>query len=414
MIEVAIVGAGPYGLSIAAHLRGQGVPFRIFGRPMDSWLRHMPKGMSLKSDGFASSLSDPQGCFPLRKFCSDRGIEYSDVGIPVRLDTFTSYGLAFRENLVPELEEKLVSGIERIEEGFQVTLDNGEELKARRVILAIGITHYEYLPEILSKVPAEYASHSFRHSDVSQFRGKTVVVVGGGSSATDLAADLFEAGARVELVARRQSLNFHSGPPKAGGTRSLWKRIRHPQSGLGPSLRSAFFCKAPNLFRYLPASLRTEIVKRHLGPSGTWHTRTRVEGKVAVKLGSTIEKVEVTDGKACVTIRQNDGTGTQIVAHHVIAATGYRVNLERLRFLSSDIQAAIKCVDRTPILSSSFESSVPNLYFVGVSAANSFGPLMRFAYGADFTARQITRRLATVLARCGDMIATQNVVSTTK
>jgi cation diffusion facilitator CzcD-associated flavoprotein CzcO len=58
MIETAIIGAGPYGLSIAAHFRSRGISFRVFGRPMDSWLRHMPKGMHLKSDGFASNLSD--------------------------------------------------------------------------------------------------------------------------------------------------------------------------------------------------------------------------------------------------------------------------------------------------------------------------------------------------------------------
>jgi len=102
MVDVAIVGAGPYGLSIAAHLRHTGVPFRIFGRPMDSWLAHMPKGMMLKSDGFASTIDDPDQKFTLKHFCAERGIEYADVGIPLRLDTFVAFGLAFKEHLVPE------------------------------------------------------------------------------------------------------------------------------------------------------------------------------------------------------------------------------------------------------------------------------------------------------------------------
>ena len=67
MIETAIVGAGPYGLSIAAHFRSRGIPFRIFGRPMDSWLAHMPKGMMLKSDGFASNIYDPDGLIYLKE-----------------------------------------------------------------------------------------------------------------------------------------------------------------------------------------------------------------------------------------------------------------------------------------------------------------------------------------------------------
>jgi hypothetical protein len=74
MIETVIVGAGPYGLSMAAHFRGRGIPFRIFGRPMDSWLAHMPKGMMLKSDGFASNIYDPESKFTLRQFCAERGI----------------------------------------------------------------------------------------------------------------------------------------------------------------------------------------------------------------------------------------------------------------------------------------------------------------------------------------------------
>src|SRR5438105_5474966 len=110
--NIAIIGAGPYGLSIAAHFRHRGIPFRIFGRPMDSWLAHMPKGMLLKSDGFASNIYDPNADFTLKQFCSERGIEYSDTGIPVRLDTFAAYGLAFRERMVPELEDRLVVGLE--------------------------------------------------------------------------------------------------------------------------------------------------------------------------------------------------------------------------------------------------------------------------------------------------------------
>src|SRR5271170_7665638 len=146
MLNTAIIGAGPYGLSVAAHLRRNGVPFRIFGRPMDSWLSHMPKGMCLKSDGFASNISDPGHEFTLKQFCAERHIEYSDAALPVHLDTFTSYGLAFRERMVPELEETLVVGIDRSPEGFLLRLETGETFTACRVVLAVGITHFEFVP----------------------------------------------------------------------------------------------------------------------------------------------------------------------------------------------------------------------------------------------------------------------------
>ncbi len=93
-------------------------------------------------------------------------------------------------------------------------------------------------------------------------------MIGGGSSATDLAGLLHEAGADVQLVSRRGALKFHSQP--TGKPRSWWQQIRHPQSGLGPGLRSRFFADAPMAFHYLPESLRLEAVRRTLGPSGGW------------------------------------------------------------------------------------------------------------------------------------------------
>ena len=154
MIDTAIIGAGPYGLSLAAHFRSCGIPFRIFGRPMDSWLKHMPKDMCLKSDGFASNLYDPNGEFTLEHFCAQRGIKYSDFEIPVTLDTFAAYGLAFKERMVPELEERMAVSVNRLKDRFCLRLDDGEELTARRVVLAVGITHFEYVPNKLGELAA--------------------------------------------------------------------------------------------------------------------------------------------------------------------------------------------------------------------------------------------------------------------
>src|SRR5215472_5839663 len=222
MLNTVIVGAGPYGLSIAAHLRHYGIPFRIFGRPMDSWLTHMPKGMMLKSDGFASNISDPAGKLTLQKFCDERRIQYGHTVIPVRLDTFTAYGLEFRDRMVPELEDKQVVGVDRTADGYAVCIDDGEVVKARRVVLAVGITHYEYIPDSLALLPAEVLSHSARYNDVDRFKGLDVVVIGGGASALDWAGLLHEAGARVTLVARQPTLKFHGKP--TGKQRSLWER----------------------------------------------------------------------------------------------------------------------------------------------------------------------------------------------
>ena len=412
MLSTAIIGAGPYGLSIAAHFRRSGVPFRIFGRPMASWLAHMPKGMMLKSDGFASDIYDPEKAFTLRQFCSEQGIEYADAGVPVRLDTFSAYGLAFRDRMVPELEDKLVVSVERVTGGFLLRLEDGETFQARRVVLAVGITHFEYVPQNLAHLPAQFLSHSARHREVEPFRGHNVVVIGGGASALDLAGLLHESGADVQLVSRREELKFHSRP--TGRPRSQWQQIRHPQSGLGPGMRSRFFADAPGLFYYLPERLRLEAVRRSLGPSGGWFIRDKVVGKVPLHLGCTPQGAEVKDGRVHLSVQAADGSKREIVTEHIIAATGYRVDLERLKFLNPEIRSQVKTVAGSPVLSSTFESSMPGLYFAGVAAANSFGPVMRFAFGAGFAARTLTRALAKSVTKEPASVAVRSVATSAK
>ena len=395
MINTVIIGAGPYGLSIAAHCRQRGIAFRIFGRPMDSWVSHMPKGMLLKSDGFASNISDPEDRLTLGKFCAERGIEYADKGVPIRLDTFNEYGLAFKEKIVPQLEDKTVVSIDPNTDGFIVGLDNGEIFHARQVILAVGVTHFGYVPETLAHLSPEYISHSAQHSDVTRLRGKRVVIIGAGSSALDLAGLMHEAGVDVQLIARKP-LKFHSKSDKA---RPWWDRFQRPPSGLGPGWKSFFFANYPNVFHFLPERLRVELVRRVLGPSGGAFIRDKVEGKVPTLVGYSVDAARVENDKVRLSLIDASGGKREVTADHVIAATGYKVNLEKLIFLSEKTRSRIKTVEGSPVLSSSFESSVPGLYFVGLAAANSFGPVMRFAFGADFTARTVSQAVAKALAR---------------
>src|SRR5450755_3345496 len=317
MPDVAIVGAGPYGLSIAAHLRHAGVASRVFGRPMDTWASHMPKGMMLKSDGFASNLYDPQGALSLERFCAERGIPYADTGKPVPLETFCSYGLAFRERMVPDLEETNVTYVERVPGGFKVHLENGKVTEARRVVLAIGITHFEYVPETLRHLPAQYFSHSARHQEVSNFRGRSVIVIGAGASALDMAGLMHDAGAEVQLVGRKPEVKFHGDP--TAGKRSLWQRLTRPSSGLGPGLKSRFFAESPLAFHYLPGHLRLEAVQRALGPTGGYFIKNKVVGKVPLHLGYSPEGAEVRGGKVHLSLRSVDGTAKELVADHIVA-----------------------------------------------------------------------------------------------
>jgi thioredoxin reductase len=390
--DVAIIGAGPYGLSIAAHLEALGVNFRIFGNPMDTWLTHMPKGMRLKSEGFASSLYDPKSTFTLQAYCKEKGIAYADIGLPVPLDVFASYGLEFQKRFVPKLENKLVDSLRRSGHDFRIRLEDGKIVSARRVVMAVGLTHYDYTPPILAALGEPFVTHSSRHRDLQGFKGSEVAVVGAGASALDVAALLHQVGARVHVVARKPVVRFHDPPETLEP--SLLDRLRNPITGIGPGWKLFLCTNAPLVFRRMPQSFRLDKVRRILGPAPCWFIKEQIVGKVPLHLGVAITDARIQDGK--VSLQLTDGAGAHKIlsTDHVIAATGYKVGLRRLAFMDSDLQLAVRSLEDTPVLSSHFESSVPGLYFVGASAANTFGPLLRFAYGAGFTARRISRHLA--------------------
>lgn len=136
-------------------------------------------------------------------------------------------------------------------------------------------------------------------------------------------------------------------------------------------------------------------------------------GRVPLLLGHTAVRAKMQEGKVRLHLRREDGSELEILTEHIIAATGYKVDLERLRFLSTGLRSKVKTVDGTPVLSSTFESSVPGLYFAGVAAANSFGPVMRFAFGADFAARRLTHAMRKALVR-GRAIGTVRDIATIK
>jgi cation diffusion facilitator CzcD-associated flavoprotein CzcO len=388
--DITVIGAGPYGLSIAAHLKAQGADFRIFGRPMYTWRTNMPKGMHLKSEGFASSLSDPSG-FTIEAYCKENNLPYHDTDLPVPLEVFSAYGMEFQRRLVGQLDTNMVESIERSSDGFRVQVQGGKFYSSRRVVVASGLTNYEFTPPILAALPDEVMTHSARHSDVVEFRGREVIVVGAGSSAIDLAAALHQAGAKVQVVARRAKIRFHD--PPTGEKPSLIQRFRHPKTGIGSGWTAYFLANAPHIFQRMPLRYRLHKVRTVLGPAPGWFVKEQVVGKMPLLVGHNVVGAEARNGRVFLKVTDSDGNQKTIEADHVISATGYKVNIDRLPFLDTDIRNSIKTVERTPVLNSYFESSVRGLYFVGVSAANSFGPLLRFACGADFTARRVSHHL---------------------
>jgi thioredoxin reductase len=404
LLDVAIIGAGPYGLSLAAHLRAAGVEFRVFGKTMAPWKMNMPPGMLLKSHPWSSSLYDPAASFTLKQFCADRGIWYHDSLMVLPLETFVEYGMAFQARFVPDVKQKLLVGIEPNQSGLSAIFDDGEVVRAKRIVFAIGVYPFKYIPQNLSHLPAEVLSHSGDHGPLDAFVGKAVAILGSGASAIDLAALLHEKGASVSLVARASELRF-AIPPRV--KRSMLRRLAHqllkplvePDSGIGSGWLLKVCADAPWLIHSLPERYRVYLVRTTLGPLGGASMKDRVLGKVQLFLGRGLKSAEMHADKVQLQVAKSDGTTETLRFDHIIAATGYKIDLSRLNFLDPRILKQIRLVESAPVLSMNYESSIPGLHFVGPASANSFGPVTRFAYGAVHPSLSLARHFSRTLAK---------------
>jgi cation diffusion facilitator CzcD-associated flavoprotein CzcO len=404
IVHAVIVGAGPYGLSLAAHLREVGVPFRIFGHPMQSWATQMPEGMKLKSDGFASDLYSGSVPFTLEDFCKLTGRPYHHTDIPVAVEDFVAYGQEFARRFVPTLEERNVISIEREGELFHISVEGGDSFLARQVVLATGVSLFQHIPEDLATLPKDLVTHSSEHRTFEQFEGHDVVVMGRGASSLNAAVLLHESGARVTLLTRKHKIHIHTAAKET--RRSLYHRLRHPSSPLGTSLRSWLASSMPGILRYLPCQARALLTWKHLGPAGGSVLRGRIENKFPLLLGWSIASAELmeapnsADRRIKLTLTNPELETREHITSHIIAGTGFRVDLSRYRFLDKRVQSAIRTYNSgAPVLSHHFESSVKGLFLIGPVAHASFGPLLRFAAGAGFAATHVTEKLQRNLAR---------------
>lgn len=391
-LDTAIIGAGPYGLSIAAHLRAKGNPYHIYGSPMESWRKFMPTGMILKSEPFASNLWDPDRRFTFQRYCKAHHIPYEPVGDPVTLKSFLQYAEWFRASTGEEPEEVRVNLIRRKSgSGFHLALADGSRISSRRVVLATGHMAYAVMPPELMALQAPEVVHSSRMSEVAHYANRDVAVIGAGQSALETAAILHEAGARVRLIVRENRIEWWNEPSR---NRSLIDRLRNPDAAVARGWQSLAIAELPRVFHLFSPQKRHPYVADSYGPGGAWWLRDRVDGRIEIRVGSRITAATKTNGKVHLQLTSTSGSSV-LLADHVIAATGFKVDIDRLDYLDPHLKREIaREASGIPALSNTFETSVPGLYFVGITSAPVFGPIMRFMYGAKHAAPLVAKGLA--------------------
>lgn len=385
--DVAVIGAGPYGLAAAAHLRAAGLEVRVFGEPMSFWRHHMPEGMKIRSPWQATHIADPQAALTLDRYFLEAGLARPTL---LPLAQFVDYGLWFQNHAVPDLDQRQVVAVDAADDGFRLALADGEIVAARRVIMATGLLGHEYRPAAFAGLPRELVFHSCEHGASAPYRGKRVAVIGRGQSACESAALLHEAGAEVEIISRGH-VEWNADPQRRGVLRrsvraALGQRLI-PPSQVGPFPLS-WLNEAPGLIHSLPSSLRARVNETSLRPTAITWLRERI--RHVPMLGG--QRIRQARRAANGVVLELDGASRQF--DHVVLATGYRFSVDRVALLAPRLRGKIVQRDGLPVLDARFESSVPGLHFLGAAAVGSFGPLLRFIAGAGFAARRVTRAAA--------------------
>ena len=382
--EVAVIGAGPYGLAAAAHLKSAGVGARIFGRTMSFWREHMPAGMRLRSPWIATHIADPGRRFSLDAFAQLTALAPLD---QLPIERFVQYGDWFQRRAVPDLDTRKVLRLENAETGFRLALDDGEVVGARRVVIAMGLAHQDFRPPQFAGVDPELVSHTCEHAGLDKWCGKHVAVVGRGQSACESAALLRAAGAKVDLICRGEVRWIGMAPSDAERARDWRWRLREllqAPSAVGPFPWN-WLNELPGIERLLRDDLRSWIGARSLRAASARWVLPGLDG-VQVLAGRAVKRVS-RDG-ARVAVELDDGVRRY---DHVLLGTGYRIDIAKLGVLAPELLASIACRGGSPVLAAGCESSVPGLHFVGASAVASHGPLMRFIAGSGYAARSVTR-----------------------
>ena len=386
--EVAIIGAGPYGLSAAAHLAAvRGMDVRVFGEPMSFWERNMPVGMLLRSNWSATQIADPSSSLTLEAFQAATG---TPVPTPVPLEQFVQYGRWYQNQAVPNLDQRKVKLIESDQEGFRLNLEDSEIVRTRRAVIAAGINSFAWRPPEFQHFPPCLVSHTSEHRDLREFSGRVVLVVGCGQSALESGALLHEGGAQVEVIGRSQAIHWLQGRLSKTLHHKLGKftrRLLYAPTDVGPAGLSQLMAR-PDLLKHLPRSIQDKLCRRCIRPAGARWLVERLRD-VPVILGRTIVSTAIVGDRVKVTLDD----GSDRIVDHVFLGTGYRVDVSRYEFLTPKLARSILQTDGYPRLMRGLETSVPGLHILGAPAAWSFGPLMRFVSGAGYSSRALVESI---------------------
>ncbi|MDO7908719.1 NAD(P)-binding domain-containing protein [Paenibacillus sp. JX-17] len=365
MYDVVIIGAGPYGISLAAHAAAHKLNYKLLGYPMDFWKNQMPQNMFIRTPHDFCSFADAHDELSIERYAEATGTE---LVTPLPRPIFVDYAMWFAREAGVEFTPELVTSVTLRNDIYLIETETGERLSSRNVIIATGVEHYKYVPDLLRRLPDRLVSHTLGYTDFGQYAGQRVAVIGSGQSAWEAAALLHNEGSSVELLYRRASAHY-------AGSREAEIEIR----------------EMGEVFYQLPLAQKQEEWGQSPG-SVAHFLRPYVEGKIPETGGVQVVRAQASEDTVILTL--SDGTTREV--DHVISASGFRINLDRVPFLGEDVRSWIEREEGYPSfprLNAAFESSQRGLYFAGPLSSHSHGPTFRFILGLKKTSRSIMASL---------------------
>ncbi|MFT4414202.1 NAD(P)-binding domain-containing protein [Fredinandcohnia humi] len=362
MLDVIIVGSGPFGISLASHAVSNNLKYKLFGYPMDFWKNQMPQDMFIRTPHEFVSFSDSKDELTVQRFSKETGIE---LVTPLPRPIFIEYANWFAKKSGIEFTKEKITKVSYNDGYYEVISESGEHYVAKNVVVATGVEHYRYLPDFLKGLPSNLVSHTSGYTTFSQFKGKKVVVLGSGQSAWEAAGLLKREGAEVELIYRKQGPNY-------AGSRENEIALRD----------------VGDVFYHLPQEEKKEGWGQSPG-SIAHFLKPFVEGIVPQNPGVKVDKVDkVSENEIQISLSNGD----ERIVNHIISATGFRIDIDKVPFFDNELLGAIEREEgyaHFPKLNESFESSLHGLYFAGPLSSHSHGPTFRFILGLRKTAFSI-------------------------
>lgn len=373
--NLLIIGAGPFGLAMAAHCQHLGINHHIVGKPIEFWQANMPEGMYLRSA--CDWHLDTEDVDTIERFLQTQGLTPADVE-PLSRQFYLNYTRWFQEQKQIEITPGYVQRLDHINNGenlFEATMAGGQKIMATHVVIAVGFKYFKNEPQdLIERLPAGCFSHTCDLVDFTELKGKRCLIIGGRQSAYEWTALLNEAGTAAIHVSHR-----HHSPAFAEAD---WSWVNPLNDAMVDN---------PGWFRNLSPEEK-EAVNHRFWAEGRlkvepWLESRAMKETVKIWPDSQVVSCDVLPGGG---LRVGLDNGKILIVDHVILATGYKVKIDQLPFLAcGNILHNLKTSNGYPVLDEHLQTNIPGLFITSMAAAQDFGSFFAFTVSVRTSAKLI-------------------------